>query len=93
VIEPKDLPPEVAGLAPESPSPSAAVRADTARAAPADDAFRGLGSARGESVAGPAMGAAAVFNGAGWETGLEAEALSLLATGRHDVWDELDQAV
>ena len=37
----------------------------------------------------PAMGAAAVFSGAGWETGLEAEALELLATGRHDVWDEL----
>jgi two-component system nitrogen regulation response regulator GlnG len=26
---------------------------------------------------------------AGWEVGLEAEAVTLLATGRHDVWDEL----
>ena len=25
----------------------------------------------------------------GWEIGLEAEALELLATGRHDVWDAL----
>jgi two-component system nitrogen regulation response regulator GlnG len=24
-----------------------------------------------------------------WESGLEAEALELLASGRHDVWDEL----
>ena len=24
-----------------------------------------------------------------WETGLEAEAQELLASGRHDVWDEL----
>ena len=27
--------------------------------------------------------------GAGWELGLEAEAVILLAAGRHDVWDEL----
>jgi len=40
-------------------------------------------------VGAPAVGAAAAFNGSGWETGLEAEALELLATGRHDVWDEL----
>ena len=25
----------------------------------------------------------------GWEAGLEAEAVALLASGRHDVWDEL----
>ncbi len=87
VIEPKDLPPEVAGLAPAAPA-DAAVRADTARAAPADDAAEARVGAGGVAGA-PAMGAAAVFNGAGWETGLEAEALELLATGRHDVWDEL----
>jgi two-component system nitrogen regulation response regulator GlnG len=26
-----------------------------------------------------------------WESGLEAEALALLATGRHDVWDALSR--
>ncbi len=29
--------------------------------------------------------------GSTWEAGLEAEALDLLATGRHDVWDELSR--
>ena len=28
-------------------------------------------------------------SGEGWEAGLEAEALQLLASGRHDVWEEL----
>jgi two-component system nitrogen regulation response regulator GlnG len=27
--------------------------------------------------------------GVGWEAGLEAEAMALLASGRHDVWEEL----
>jgi two-component system nitrogen regulation response regulator GlnG len=26
---------------------------------------------------------------AGWELGLEADAIALLATDRHDIWDEL----
>ena len=34
---------------------------------------------------------AAPATGSAWEAGLEAEALDLLATGRHDVWDELSR--
>jgi two-component system nitrogen regulation response regulator GlnG len=30
-----------------------------------------------------------VANGTGWESGLEADAVALLASGRQDVWDEL----
>ena len=32
---------------------------------------------------------AALGTGSGWELGLEAEAMTLLANGRHDVWDAL----
>ena len=42
-------------------------------------------AAHGASAAAPLPGLA----GADWETGLEAEAITLLANGRHDVWDEL----
>ena len=38
-----------------------------------------------------AGGVAPAAPGSTWEAGLEAEALDLLATGRHDVWDELSR--
>ncbi|MBV5295065.1 MAG: nitrogen regulation protein NR(I) [Curvibacter lanceolatus] len=41
---------------------------------------------RGESAALPVAG---LGRSAAWEQGLELEALELLASGRHDVWDEL----
>ncbi len=101
VIEPKDLPPEVASghadVAPlraaadlprsEAPAARPVVAADTL---PADDAV----STPPAAGAAPAVAAMATMagtsplNGA-WETGLEAEALELLANGRHDVWDAL----
>ncbi|MDD0808850.1 nitrogen regulation protein NR(I) [Curvibacter sp. RS43] len=37
----------------------------------------------------PLPAAALAKRASGWELGLETEALELLATGRHDVWDEL----
>jgi two-component system nitrogen regulation response regulator GlnG len=37
----------------------------------------------------PAVAAAAGAQVAAWESGLEQEAQSLLAAGRHDVWDAL----
>jgi two-component system nitrogen regulation response regulator GlnG len=70
VIEPKDLPPDIApgseGIAPAKPAlPAVAARPQEAAAA---------------TPAAPASG---------WESGLEAEALELLAAGRHDVWEQL----
>ncbi|WP_395685708.1 nitrogen regulation protein NR(I) [Caenimonas koreensis] len=80
VIEPKDLPPEViAAHADASVARVAAPAADVARVAPAE-----IHVPSGE----PAV-ASAVQGAAGWETGLEAEALALLLSGRHDVWEAL----
>jgi two-component system nitrogen regulation response regulator GlnG len=42
----------------------------------------------GAAASAPVPGVQAPVAG-GWEAGLEAEALALLASGRHDVWDEL----
>ncbi len=83
VIEPKDLPPEVAGIFAAAPADTV-LRTDAARAPSVDDAAEPHAAPGGTGVH-----SAVVFSGAGWETGLEAEALELLATGRHDVWDEL----
>ena len=86
VIEPKDLPPEVgvtegglgetAALAPMlTPSLSEHV------------------PATGSAVLGESQMPTAVpmqqTSGDSWELGLEADAIALLAAGRHDVWDEL----
>jgi two-component system, NtrC family, nitrogen regulation response regulator GlnG len=89
LIEPKDLPPEV-GV-----SPVDAPAARTQPGAPSDP----VGSAASAPFAtehGAPSGAlqqptgtpVAQGNG-GWETGLEAEALQLLLSGHHDVWDQL----
>ncbi|MBC7470619.1 MAG: nitrogen regulation protein NR(I) [Ramlibacter sp.] len=78
LIEPKDLPPEVA------PHPAETVRS----AAPAPAA----GSAEAASAGPVAVIAPLPVRAAepqAWEAGLEAEALELLASGRHDVWEEL----
>ena len=94
VIEVKDLPPEVLAsrLARESapasvgssepiviPSAHAALL-DIDRPAPPPDA----------ATSGSAWSALAAV-GSAWETGLEAEALSLLAAGNTDVWDVLSK--
>ncbi|MBA4328600.1 MAG: nitrogen regulation protein NR(I) [Polaromonas sp.] len=95
VIEAKDLPPEVLDAAPEpvrapapvlvesgavvrhSPVPLPETSMATMETAPAEKT--GLASAE------PGM----PLQGGTWETGLEAEAMALLATGRSDVWDVL----
>ena len=93
VIEPKDLPPEVAGATQERLKSAAPV---LARAEPAAHA-----PTPSEHLATPAPGAeifiptvhpgAADAGHASWEEGLEIEALALLATGRSDVWDVLSR--
>ncbi|MCS4509377.1 nitrogen regulation protein NR(I) [Xylophilus ampelinus] len=104
VIEPKDLPPEVAmaeGAAPYAPPPAVAQSAPAALpvASPAPTHIP-VWPPIAESVFGGALATASTAvatvsatgdapSAAGWEQGLEAEALALLGEGRHDVWDAL----
>ena len=86
VIEPKDLPPEVGVQVDAAPGPVAP--APALAALPCDP--RGLPA--GAPAPEPVTAAAPHHQpgaGEGWELGLEADAVALLATGRHDVWDEL----
>jgi two-component system nitrogen regulation response regulator GlnG len=91
-IEPKDLPPEVL-------SPSASYAAVSAVA------LGSLNGASHEASAAVPVGPPTALNGHGqsgmpkplvlnmpgedWQSGLEAQAMALLANGRTDVWDEL----
>lgn len=92
VIEPKDLPPEVLNATPDllkTVAPAEKTQAikleseavpEYAPVSPPADAAAG---APHPSPAGLDQ------SGKNWESGLEAEALALLATGRTDVWDVL----
>ncbi len=83
LIEPKDLPPEIAVSPGETPEPRQLVSAAPAESRPLTQAAAAVDQAvtPGAAVAAPATN--------GWESGLEAEALELLASGRHDVWEAL----
>jgi two-component system nitrogen regulation response regulator GlnG len=90
VIEPKDLPPEVgvtAGGVGEVPAPVSINT--TATSEHSGEHVPHVGSAllplAAASTAVPLLPTSA----GDWELGLEADAIALLATGRHDVWDEL----
>ncbi|MBI2771554.1 MAG: nitrogen regulation protein NR(I) [Burkholderiales bacterium] len=80
LIESKDLPPELALL----PGESAA-----RLVASAPEAHHTPDAAHAEAPAGLELPPALLNGKRAWESGLEAEALELLASGRHDVWDEL----
>ena len=84
VIEPKDLPPEVLGLANESGPMAQHVLEDVTTSAHAIEDEMQLASSK--SITSPV-----VLNlpGADWEQGFEAEAMSLLVAGRTDVWDAM----
>ena len=96
VIEAKDLPPEVLGAVPEpgrapvpvdsgtAPQRPVSLPAELPRAAAADAVHAGAAVPLAEAASQPAA-----VNGSSWESGLEAEAMALLATGRSDVWDVL----
>jgi len=85
VIEPKDLPPEVLGMIPEpGKSLATAERTDAVRTEWPGSADKAP-PVHSLETALPAMAGL----GQDWESGLEAEALALLATGRSDVWDVL----
>jgi two-component system, NtrC family, nitrogen regulation response regulator GlnG len=81
LIEPKDLPPEVAPTAAEVAAVKDVVVPAEPSAAPAP------------AIPAPvslALAAPVHVNGSSdWESGLEAEAMQLLASGHHDVWDVL----
>jgi two-component system, NtrC family, nitrogen regulation response regulator GlnG len=105
VIEAKDLPPEVtlgtaAGAAPGLPRAAepAALVGDAIAHADAAPTLTGTetaaATAAGEIPLAAAVASApvpAMGGPSAWESGLEAEALALLATGRHDVWDALSR--
>jgi two-component system, NtrC family, nitrogen regulation response regulator GlnG len=79
LVEAKDLPPEVAALP-----------ADTAPAAkPSGQPSEAARAAVVEAIATAATKPAIAVASGGWESGLEAEALELLAAGRRDVWEAL----
>ena len=84
VIEPKDLPPEVLGLANESGPMAQHVLEDVTTSAQAHEDETQVASSK--AIASPV-----VLNlpGADWEQGFEAEAMSLLVAGRTDVWDAM----
>ena len=96
VVEPKDLPPEVLGATPAWTAGARPVeKTDVPRQEWAGDADSQPAAVHPpESPALPAQAACAngADNGAlpsAWETGLAAEALALLVSGRSDVWDVL----
>ena len=83
LVEPKDLPPEIAPAPAEAAAvraaPSAAERRKAHRPRPPRDAYAIL----------PEVTVPGANGSRSWESGLEAEALELLASGRHDVWEAL----
>jgi len=84
LIEPKDLPPEIAPGAGETGAARAVPAATEAARPAAQEEAASEGSPPAPDIAG-----AAGSSQRGWESGLEAEALELLASGRHDVWEAL----
>ena len=86
VIEPKDLPPEVGVAAGSAPVPTAAFPEAVAVAAAPEMAL----PVEPMLLARPGA-TVPQLSGDSWEVGLEADAAALLATERHDVWDELSR--
>jgi two-component system nitrogen regulation response regulator GlnG len=84
VIEPKDLPPEVGVAAGSAPVPTAALPEAVAAAPETALPVEPMLLARPAATV-PQL------SGDSWEVGLEADAAALLATERHDVWDELSR--
>ena len=99
MVEPKDLPPEV-GVGAQARGEMAAsstfvpippmVDAHAERHQEPESGVPSLfGVGLPEGVLQPAPDASPIAAGSGWELGLEADAVALLASGRTDVWDEL----
>jgi two-component system nitrogen regulation response regulator GlnG len=84
VIEPKDLPPEVGVrlIGAEASKPEASIPA-------ADHPLAAVAPQSGAQGLVPSPAGPFVQADEDWENGLQAQAMALLASGRHDVWDEL----
>ena len=98
VIESKDLPPEVIGTAADVFKPSAAAAHPAVAKATAAEDHEPSATSTPEPYSPPlAAKSIVVSDGAnglvshGWEADLEAEAQTLLASGRSDVWDVLSR--
>ncbi len=92
VIEPKDLPPEVLEAAPRggrAPVPSVDVHAPAEPAAESEAEPPAPSPERWQWPPASTPQSPAPAPQEAWEQGLEAEAMALLAAGRHDVWDAL----
>ena len=89
-IEPKDLPPEV--LTPTAVSlgqPQASAGLAHGSADPAQLSGTASHVVNGAHIAPSLKPLVLNLPGADWQSGLEAQAMALLANGRTDVWDEL----
>jgi two-component system nitrogen regulation response regulator GlnG len=93
VIEVKDLPPEVLDAVPEplrAPAPVLVESGAVVRhASLPPDSVMAADLSPAEKISFVPADAGMPLQGGTWETGLEAEAMALLATGRSDVWDVL----
>ena len=96
MVEVKDLPPEVLSMAGSAAVASASAQVPSATPAPVLQTAVPLPETEGLGdtvVSPPEPAVASAVGGSGttlaWETGLQAEALSLLEEGRTDVWDVL----
>ena len=81
LVEPKDLPPEVGSGAGEPVQRTAA--------APAEAVPAVASTIESELLAVTPVAPPAPAPAGGWEAALEAEAMQLLASGNHDVWEQL----
>ncbi len=86
LVEAKDLPPEIATAPVEVLQRPQASAADSGKSAAAGATDPLAFTPASPPIAAPGLLSA---DGSGWESSLEAEALQLLVSGRHDVWDAL----
>ncbi|MFO6420939.1 nitrogen regulation protein NR(I) [Hylemonella sp. W303a] len=95
VIEPKDLPPEVIQVVDGTPAATAVAPLQaSASPVPAQATVVDAPTAVGERAVAEAAASVVVAAPAAagdWESSLQQEALSLLQSGRVDVWDELSR--
>jgi two-component system nitrogen regulation response regulator GlnG len=90
LIEVKDLPPEVQGLAGSAVAPTAGVAGGLAQGLSDASHLADLGGSSPAQHPAPSLDSPRVHPaGAAWEANLEQEALALLKAGRTDVWDAL----
>ena len=90
VVEPKDLPPEVGVMLADGNTEAVSPPASTPPSTLVEPvAPLPLQAAVAAAVAAPAPAGSPLGVLAGWEVELEAEAISLLAAGRTDVWNAL----